>query len=579
MARAPAWTLRQNIEIFRSVRPFARTHRACLWAGLAGSVAVVVFRLALPWPLRGIVEAVFPSMADGGNALASLLPVTGDPVVIFCVLYFLLALGVGVAEMIQRVQVKKFTARTVDDLRAAAVEETLQQDRARAASDSADLLARIVGDSARVREGMSGILVHLFLNGLLFLAVCALLLYISPQLGLIFLIAGLLAILIGLRDSSLVASMAHKHREREGEFATAVQQALDDEAVFDPAAADLLHESSEKDVTTTRLIAWSSLKVHVVLGATVALALWMGAGQVRAGTLAPGELFLFIAYALTVHRRTVQIGRQIARSGKVAASLKRMNIPKKAAAKPAALPLRTGLRLEKIRLTSTRGHRKKPRLRKISLQLTAGSHVAVLGKSGSGKTSLLRLLAGLERPSRGSLFWDALNMNELNGRACPVAYLPQDLVFPSRPLWRHLGLPALPESPDDELLALFKALGMKKIIKRLRRGLGETVSSAHLARGERRAIALCAVLLRDDALWLLDDPFEGLKRKRAARRVETVLARAAERTVVIAMSRPAGIDRFDRVLKLRRGRINFDGSPSEWETHRHARTHSGRGTG
>ncbi len=199
----------------RAILPFARPHRRWMVRGILASVGVVLFRLALPWPLRGIMEIVFPSTADASGAMLKVLPTWGDPVLWFCGTYVLLAIGAGISEMIQRVNFKRFTTHTVHDLRSAAARNVIGQGAARR-YPAGEMIARIIGDTARVKAGMNGIFVHIFQNGILFVGICIVLLVVSLQVGLLFLGGGLLAIAIGIRTSTPVAETTSQYRRKEG---------------------------------------------------------------------------------------------------------------------------------------------------------------------------------------------------------------------------------------------------------------------------------------------------------------------------------------------------------------------------
>ena len=172
-------------------------------------------------------------------------------------------------------------------------------------------------------------------------------------------------------------------------------------------------------------------------------------------------------------------------------------------------------------------------------------------------------MAGVEQPSRGKIFWDEQILQERP--RMQVGYLPQDPVFSRRRVWQILRLPASDKELRPDQVETLQKIGLWRIISKLPKELNEKVASAELSRGERRAFALGAIVLGDDTLWLLDDPLEGLAEEKARDRLEEILARATGRTLVTAFSRPVALERFDRVLTLRRGRISFDSTPAQWE--------------
>ena len=444
----------------------------------------------------------------------------------------------------------RFAANTVHDIRGAAV-KCASSMPANERKASGDVISRIIGDSARIKAGVSGILVHGIQNGLLFITVCAVMFYIKPSLGLIFFVAGLVALFIGLKASSPVASSAIKQRRKEGNYAVVLQEGLD-YGNLSIDNEDMNASSARKEVRTTRLIALSSLYVHIVLAVAVGLALWVGSNGVKAGTIAPGELFLFIAYALTVHRRMVQVGRQSARSGKVLASTERLAFFLKKNSGNADAPvgfdqvlrLTTGITLDRVKIFSDRGSDARPRLRRTALSVKAGSKVAVLGRVGSGKTTLLKVIAGIEVPDKGRVLWDGTDVTDGDRLARSVAFLAHDPVFPSTHIWKILRL-AGPDSVTDEAEELLKLLKVRSIINGFPKKFAEKVDSMSLSRNEARILQLAGFLIGGNAdVWALDSPVQGFTRKKGISLLKEMIARAEGRTVLVALSEPIGMTAF-----------------------------------
>jgi len=563
------WNRRKTQQGMRVIWAYGRRHVLVLVQGILASIGVVLFRLAMPWPLRGIVEIIFQDPSRKSSFLVDILPSYGDPALWFGGAYLVFAAGAGTVELVQRVAMKRFAAQAVHDMRGAAACGALHwQNRGGA---PAELIARVIGDSARIKAGLSGILVHGFQNGLLYIGVSILLLILSPHLAIFFLGAGALAILIGLRASAPVAASAQKHRRKESAYAVAVHEAMET-GTADASSARLNTSSARKDVETTRLVSLSTLLVHIALAATLGSGLWFGCTRVKAGFSEPGELFLFVAYTLTVHRRMVQVGRQFARGGKVLACAIRVGqlIPKNGKTSAASRvygPLESNIRLQRVRLDSLRSKANKPRLRSCDVTIQAGTRVAVLGPMGSGKSSLLRILAGVEHPSKGTISWDDVRIlhydDKLNQQ---VGFLPHAPVFSPQPLWRILGLSGPQVTVPKETELVCRELGLDKFVRRLPKGMREKIASATISPTEARSLRLASILTGPDSVWVLDDPLtSAASKKKALRRLETIFTQAKGRTVIMAVSSSRVLTRFDRVLVLRRGRIVFDGTPDEWK--------------
>ncbi len=545
-----------------------RPHHRALAVGLLATVGVVAMRLALPWPLRGIVEHVFPM---GGQP--SLLTGVGNgetAILLFCAFYVVLAAGTGTFEWIQRVRMARVASRTAHNLRVH-VTGRLRPAHDRSRSDTADLITRVVGDIARIRADLKGILIHLGQNGLLLLAITVLFLFIAPVLGLLFLISGLLAVWIGYRAVDRVAKIATRHRRKESEYAAVLSEEDDeDEERFE--SPSISASSTKKDVRTTRIIGRSTLLVHVAVASTISLALWLGVRDVKAGTLAPGELFLFIAYAITIQRRAVMIGRQVARSGKLLANTERLALliddsPEKGAPLPRALE--SAIRLDGVKVKRFVTQRKSARLGPLTLEIPREQQVLVLGPEGAGKSSLLAVLGGRLSSRRGSLLWDDENLtNDPAALRASVAFLSDEPHFGRMSVRRLLGLGA--GAVDQAKTETLDVLGAAKVIGRLRSGFDQRVPSSHLSPRERRALLLCRVVLSDAPVWILDNPVDS-NRSRERERLQAVLDRGREKTIVVALRTPVLVERFDRVIVMRRGKVDFDGTSAEWHEYRKRR--------
>jgi len=199
----------------------------------------------------------------------------------------------------------------------------------------------------------------------------------------------------------------------------------------------------------------------------------------------------------------------------------------------------------------------------VSLEVRGGELVAVLGPSGCGKTTLLRLIAGFERPDAGSLFVGAVEM------AGPSASVPPDqrrigMVFQDYALFPHLSVKAnvafgLSRREREEREAL------------TRRTL-ELVGLQHragcfpheLSGGERQRIALARALAPEPEVVLLDEPFSNLDatlRAGLRREVELILRDAGATAILVTHDQEEALSLADRLAVMRQGRIVQVGPP------------------
>jgi ABC-type transport system involved in cytochrome bd biosynthesis fused ATPase/permease subunit len=229
-----------------------------------------------------------------------------------------------------------------------------------------------------------------------------------------------------------------------------------------------------------------------------------------------------------------------------------------------------GVVLEAVSLSAA--GRSRPVLDGIDLRVSPGERVCLIGESGAGKSSLLRVVAGLVAPSAGRCRHESLEGPGLPaGHRSALGWVPQHpTVLPAT----VLDNVALGRTGADEraALAALEAAGLGTWLRSLPRGLHTPLSElgAPLSLGERRRLAVARSLAGPRPwLWLLDEPTAGLDPV-SAQRLVTEISRITEGvTAIIATHDPAAMVLGQRTIELRHGRIRRPpGKP-----HRHGKPH------
>jgi ATP-binding cassette subfamily B protein len=563
-----AWTFKKSLSALKDIWTFGRGYRSLLVAGLLNTIGIVLLRLAMPWPLRGFIELLMPGESGKGAFVLRNLPDWGDRILWLSIIYVIIAVGIGIFEYYQRVLLKKYSAYTVHAMREACIRGVLDDSAPAETNEMADVISRLVGDSARIKVEMSGILVHVSQNFLLFIGICVVFFFISIKMALFFLAGGACATLIGYLMAVPVATTVMKQRKKEGRYAVMIHEAM--ERGYQLSDIDELNLSSrDLGVRTTRLMAISSLLAHTVLALITVTALWVIVSDVRAGTLVTGDLFLFIAYVLMVHRRMVRVGRQLARTGKAMANVNRlMGLAGKESRKPGTYeikPFVSHFDLIGVTVKSGKDGKRNARLKKIDLKINAGEKIIITGKDGAGKSTLLQLLAWKTRPDKGEILWDEENVLALDKFRPNIAYIADNPVFSPTKVWKLLGIEnAGRVTPEQQQLLI--DLGAWKMISRLSRGIDGKVGSSSITAHEARALLIFNALNSNKDIIVLDEAVQGLKKSDAIERLEGIFRNSEKKTLIVSMSRPVLAGKFDRMIVLKNGKIKFDGTTYEWET-------------
>ncbi|MCC3775259.1 thiol reductant ABC exporter subunit CydD [Streptomyces sp. UNOB3_S3] len=205
------------------------------------------------------------------------------------------------------------------------------------------------------------------------------------------------------------------------------------------------------------------------------------------------------------------------------------------------------------RLVVRHAGRGTPSLAETSFEVRPGETVAVTGPSGVGKTTLLNVLLGLERPTSGRVFVGDADLASLSPESWrdQVAWVPQRPHLFAGTIAENLRL-ARPVATDAQVRDALRAAGALEFVSMLPQGtdtrLGEDGSG--LSAGQRQRLALARAFLADRPVLLLDEPTAALDGETEAAVVEAVRRLAAGRTVVLVVHRPALLAVADRVVRL-----------------------------
>jgi ATP-binding cassette subfamily C protein CydC len=189
----------------------------------------------------------------------------------------------------------------------------------------------------------------------------------------------------------------------------------------------------------------------------------------------------------------------------------------------------------------------------IDLHVAPGEMVALTGRSGRGKSTLLHAISGLSQPLSGTILLDGsapfdLPEDTLRAR---LGYLPQASRLVSGTIRSNLRL-AAPDVTDDQMQTLLTDLGLWPALAPrggLDMALGE--AGAGLSGGEARRVALARVILRRPTILLLDEPTEGLDDASATRVLAAIKAHLREAAVLLATHRDTDLSACDRKLTLK----------------------------
>ncbi|MBP0047730.1 type I secretion system permease/ATPase [Marinobacterium sp. AK62] len=201
-------------------------------------------------------------------------------------------------------------------------------------------------------------------------------------------------------------------------------------------------------------------------------------------------------------------------------------------------------------------------LHKLSFRLQAGEKVALIGRIGSGKSSIQKLLLGLYRPTSGAIEIDGIDMNQIapsDLRRC-IGYVPQDVMLFAGTVRDNITI-GLPQASDEQILKAARLAGVESFVNKHPLGFDMPVGErgSALSGGQRQSVALARALLHDPSILILDEPSNSMDNASEDALRRQLKSFIGEKTVLMVTHKMSLLDLVDRLIVVDGGRIVADG--------------------
>ena len=301
--------------------------------------------------------------------------------------------------------------------------------------------------------------------------------------------------------------------------------------------------------------------VESVNGAVLGCVVAAGIGLTQAGLTTAGLVVAFIVYVDALIQPLTLIADLVGETQKARVALARLlgiqELPGEAEPPDVPLPLPTRGTLE-VHAAAFGYQPGRPVLRGVNLRMQPGTRVTIVGPSGVGKSTLAKLLSGLEQPSSGYVALGGIDLLAASpaDRRRAVTLVSQGSQLFDGTIADNLRL-ARPDVSNEEMWSAAERLGLHTLFERFPNGLETPVGrqGALLSAGERQLVALVRLALHDPAVIVLDESTSRVD-DAMEREIHTCLERlAADRALIVIAHRPSTIARSDQVLTLRDGQL------------------------
>jgi len=197
-----------------------------------------------------------------------------------------------------------------------------------------------------------------------------------------------------------------------------------------------------------------------------------------------------------------------------------------------------------------------------TFRITAGEKVGIIGRIGSGKSTIARLVMGLYEPTGGSILIDDTDQRQIDPADLRrnFAYIPQDVILFSGSIRDNITA-SYPHASDAEILEASKAAGVHEFVSRLPQGYDTPVGERGegLSGGQRQAIALARALITNPRVLLCDEPTNAMDAQAEDLFSRHIEDQAKDRTLLLITHRHHLLKLVDRLILIDQGKIVADG--------------------
>ena len=306
---------------------------------------------------------------------------------------------------------------------------------------------------------------------------------------------------------------------------------------------------------------------------TVLIILWYGGVRVIRGELLVADIVAFIAYLNVLAWPTAAFGWMLSLVERGRAAMKRLEeilkVEPEIAAPPAPLPVRglkEGIEFRDVSFAYGRQNNGHPVLEGISFSLPVGRSVGLVGRIGSGKSTVAQLVPRLFDVSSGEILLDGQNIRKFSLRELrkTLGYVPQDPFLFSTSLRRNLAFGR--DEVSDEALA--RAVTIAKLDRDLEifpQGMNTIVGErgVTLSGGQKQRATLARALLMDPPVLILDDCLSSVDAQTEAEILHGLRSILKKKTCLIISHRISAVKEADEILVLEEGRIIERGNHEE----------------
>jgi ATP-binding cassette, subfamily B, bacterial len=442
-----------------------------------------------------------------------------------------------------------------------------------------DLMARVTGDISNIQDMVVTALSSVFVNGLTVLVIVAVMLRLDWRYTVLTLAVVPFIYLTARHYRREIKTAARQARRSEGRVSSIVQEVISSIRVVKAFTREDFEQqrfeeqsgqSLQAGLQSAKLQAQFAPIIDILGSLGTVLVLWLGVREVIAGRLTAGELLVFMSYYRAMYSPLRQLAKLSNVTAKGSASAERvleiLNTEPDLRDQPGARVAPSFKGRITFDRVSFAYDPDRPVLHDVSFDAPPGSITALVGATGSGKSTTVSMIPRFYDPTSGAVRIDGKDIQSftLSSLRSQISLVLQEPVLFRATLYENIAY-GKPDASASEVYAAAEAANATEFIERLDKGFGTWVGErgGTLSGGQRQRIAIARAIIRDAPLLILDEPTVGLDAETEHLVLDALHKLMTGRTTFVIAHHLYTIERANTIIVLEHGRIVESGSHKE----------------
>lgn len=442
-----------------------------------------------------------------------------------------------------------------------------------------DLISRVTSDIDAIQDFVSQALLGILVNALTLVGMLAVMFYLNWRFTLIALSVAPLLFIVVYSYTRRIKQASRAVRKKEGEVVSVVQEVLSSIRVVKAFAREDYEqnrfeqqslESVEAALRARGLKAKFAPVVQVIVSVGTCLVLWYGVRLVLGGEITSGSLLVFFVYLGKMFKPMRELSKMTDTLSKASVGYERIrevaetdrevrNLP---GARPAAA-FKGEIEFNHVQFGYAPDY---PTLKDVNFKIEPGQVAALVGPTGSGKSTIVGLVARFYDPIKGQVKVDGSDVRsyKLKSLRRQISFVLQDNLLFAAPIWQNIAY-GKPDASRDEIIKAARLSNADEFIVEMPRGYDTMVGErgVTLSGGQRQRIAIARAIIRGSPILILDEPTSGLDAA-SEELVFDALDRLMEaKTSIVIAHRLATVMKADVIFVIDDGRIIEQGKHDE----------------